>query len=78
MYLCSTEDILKWVHEDDILIKITGKEKVDVVNTLYNGVLKGVIGTAYTMLRVASNATYNSIFAPLTDNPDQEDSVDEF
>ena len=30
------------------------------------------------MIRVASNAIYNSIFAQLTDNPDQVDSVDEF
>lgn len=78
MYLRSIEDILKWVHEDDILIKLTGEEKVDVVNALYNGVLNGVTGTAYTMIRVASNAIYNSIFAQLTDNPDQEDSVDDF
>lgn len=78
MYLRSTEDILKWVHEDDILIKLTGEEKVDVVNALYSGVLNGVTGTAYTMIRVASNAIYNSIFAQLTDNPDQVDSVDEF
>lgn len=77
MYLRSTDDILKWVHEDDILIKLTGKEKVDVVNTLYNGVLEGVTGTAYTMIRVASNAIYDSSFAPLRDNPDQEDSVEE-
>lgn len=78
MYLRSTEDILKWVHEDDILIKLTGEEKVDVVNTLYNGVLDGVTGTAYTMIRVTSNAIYNPVFAQLMDDPDQEDSVDDF
>ena len=50
----------------------------DRVNTLYNGVLNGVTGTAYTMIRVASNAIYNPVFAQLMDNPDQEDSVDEF
>lgn len=78
MYLRSIDDILKWVHEDDILIKLTGEKKVDVVNTLYNGVLNGVTGTAYTMIRVASNAIYIPVFAQLMDNPDQEDSVDEF
>lgn len=77
MYLCSIEDILKWIHEDDILIKLTGEEKVDVVKTLYSGVLDGVTGTAYTMIRVASNAIYNSVFTPLLDNPDQVDSIDE-
>lgn len=77
MYLCSIEDILKWVHEDDILIKLTGEEKVDVVKTLYSGVLDGATGTAYTMIRVASNAIYNSVFTPLLDDPDQVDSIDE-
>lgn len=78
MYLRSIEDILKWIHEDDILIKLTGEEKVDVVKTLYSGVLDGVTGTAYTMIRVASNAIYNPVFAQLMDDPDQEDSVDDF
>lgn len=78
MYLRSIDDILKWVHEDDILIKLTGEEKVDVVKTLYGGVLSGVSGTAYTMIRVASNAIYDPVFAQLIDNPDQVDSVDDF
>ena len=78
MYLNSIEDILKWIYEDDILIKLTGEEKVDVVNSLYNGVLDGVKGTVYTMIRVASNAIYNPVFAQLIDDPDQEDSVEDF
>lgn len=78
MYLRSIDDILKWVHEDDILIKLTGEEKTAVVKTLYSGVLNGVSGTAYTMIRVASNAIYNPVFAQLIDNPDQVDSVDDF
>lgn len=77
MYLHSIEDILKWIHEDDILIKLTGEEKMNVVNNLYNGVLEGVTGTAYTMIRVASNAIYNPVFAPLMDDHDQKDSVDD-
>lgn len=78
MYLRSIDDILKWVHEDDILIKLTGEDKVEVVKTLYSGVLNGVTGTAYTMIRVASNAIYNPVFAQLMDDPEQEDSVDDF
>lgn len=78
MYLRSIDDILKWVHEDDILIKLTGEEKTEVVKTLYSGVLNGVSGTAYTMIRVASNAIYNPVFAQLIDNPNQVDSVDDF
>lgn len=78
MYLRSIEDILTWIHEDDILIKLTGEEKADVVKTLYNGVLEGVSATVYTMIRVASNAIYNPVFAQLMDDPDQIDTVDDF
>ncbi len=77
MYLKSVEDILTWVAEDDILIKLTGEEKVDVVNTLYSGVLDGVNGTAYTLVRLGSNAIYNPVFAKLTDDPDQVDELNE-
>lgn len=76
-YLHSTNDLLTWVNEDDILIKLTGEDKADVVNALYSSVLEGVTGTAYTMIRVASNAIYDPVFAPFKDNPDQIDSLDE-
>ncbi|GAP70549.1 hypothetical protein BA6E_124364 [Bacteroidales bacterium 6E] len=78
MYLRSIRDILDWVHDDDILIKLTGEEKVDVVNELYSGVLEGVKGTAYTLIRVGSNAAYNSVFGQLLDDPNQVDKSDEF
>lgn len=77
MYLKSVEDILNWVREDDILIKLTGEEKAVVVNTLYTGVLNGVKGTAYTLIRLASNALYDSTFSPLTDDPDQVDNLED-
>jgi hypothetical protein len=77
IYLKSIDDILTWIHEDDILIKLTGEEKVDVVNKLYSGLLNGVTGTAYTLVRVASNSIFNSMFAPLRDDPAQVDSLDE-
>ncbi len=77
MYLRSIKDILDWIHEDDILIKLTGEEKVDVVNALYSGVLNGVKGTAYTLIRVGSNAAYNTVFGQLLDDPNQVDELDE-
>ncbi len=64
-YFNSTEDILECIGKDDIIIKLTGKEKADVVKTLYSGVLEGVKGTAYTLIRIKSNEKYNSVFAPL-------------
>ena len=65
MYFNSLDDILDWIAEDDIVIKLTGEERVKVVETLYSGVLRGVKGTAYTLIRINSNEKYNSVFAPL-------------
>ncbi|MGL5980664.1 MAG: hypothetical protein ACRCZY_07300 [Phocaeicola sp.] len=64
MYINNLDELIQWIKEDDIVIKLTGKEKVDVVKTLYGGVLKGVKGSAYTLIRINSNEKYNSLFAP--------------
>ena len=81
MYFNSIDDILEWVGEDDIVIKLTGEEKADVVEELYSGVLNGVKGTAYTLIRINSNEKYNSLFAQLPSNNDineTEEDEDEY
>ena len=81
MYFNSIDDILEWVGEDDIVIKLTGEEKVDVVEELYSRVLNGVKGTAYTLIRINSNEKYNSLFAKLPTNNDineTEENEDEY
>ena len=62
-YINSAEDFLKLVVKDDVVIKITGKEKVDVVKQLYSGILENVKGTAYTLIRVASRTNMDAVFA---------------
>ena len=80
MYFNSIQDILTWIEEDDILIKMTGEEKVRAVNALYTGVLDGVKGTAYTLLRIQYNEHYNSFFEPLDEGAvsGQTDSPEAF
>ncbi len=81
MYFNSIDDILEWIGEDDIVIKLTGEEKADVVEELYSGVLNGVKGTAYTLIRINSNEKYNSLFAKLPTNNDineTEENEDEY
>lgn len=76
MYLNSKDDILKLISNDDIIIKMTGKERVRAVDELYDHVLSDVTGTAYTMIRVASNEEYNSFFEPITNSgTDNEDDL---
>lgn len=75
MYFNSIAEILEWIREDDIVIKLTGEEKADVVQELYSGILNGVKGTAYTMIRIASNEKYNSVFAPMTQDPNMNDNL---
>ena len=70
----STEDILKWIDEDSIIIKLIGKEKVDVIRELYSGALEGVAGTAYTLIRVR-NGRYDALFNPIN-LPKEENEED--
>ena len=57
------QEFLQLVEKDDVVIKITGKEKLDVVKELYSGLLKNVKGTAYTLVRVASRTNMDAVFA---------------
>lgn len=62
-YINTTEEFLKLVKKDDVVIKITGKEKVEVVEKLYSDILKNVKGAAYTLIRVAARTNMDAVFA---------------
>lgn len=62
-FINTPEEFLQLVEKDDVVIKITGKEKVDVVRELYSGLLENVKGTAYTLVRVASRTNMDAVFA---------------
>lgn len=74
-YFNTKEELLNWIGEDDLVIKLTGSDKVNVIDELYSGILKDAKGTAYTLVRIASDERYNSVFAEL--NKDILDDVDE-
>ena len=76
-YINTREEFLQLVKKDDVVIKITGEEKVDVVNALYSGILRGVKGTAYTLVRVASRTNMDAVFAHYVgDMAEDEDGND--
>ena len=62
-YINNAEEFLKLVEKDDVVIKITGKEKVDVVRALYTGILEDAKGSAYTLIRVAARTNMDAVFA---------------
>lgn len=62
-YIKTRDEFLQLVEKDDVVIKITGKEKVDVVNRLYSGILSDVKGAAYTLIRVAARTNMDAVFA---------------
>ena len=62
-YINNAEEFLNLVVKDDVVIKITGQEKIAVVKQLYSGLLKNVKGTAYTLIRVASRTNMDAVFA---------------
>ena len=81
-YINTKEEFLKLVQKDDVVIKITGNEKVDVVNDLYSGLLKGVKGTAYTLVRVAARTNMDAVFAhyvgAMAETNDGNENVDDY
>lgn len=62
-YIKTRDEFLQLVEKDDVVIKITGKEKVDVVNRLYSDILSDVKGAAYTLVRVAARTNMDAVFA---------------
>lgn len=62
-YINSADEFLKLVSKDDVVIKLTGKDKVDIVNKLYSGLLGGAKGSAYTLIRVAATTNMDAVFA---------------
>lgn len=74
-YFFNKGELLQWIGEDDLVIKLTGNEKVEVIDKLYSDILKDAKGTAYTLVRIASDERYNSVFAGLS--KDIIDDIDE-
>lgn len=77
-FIKSKEEFLQLVEKDDVVIKITGKEKVDVVNQLYSDILNGVKGTAYTLIRVASTTNMDAVFAHYVGSMAEKNDGNEF
>ena len=81
-YINSSEEFLQLVKKDDVVIKITGNEKVDVVNNLYSGLLKSVKGSAYTLVRVAARTNMDAVFAhyvgAMAESNDGNENPDEY
>ena len=67
-YIRNKKELLDWIAEDAIVIKLTGSEKVEAVNRLYSEILMDTNGTAYTLIRVAYNESYNSLFSDIESN----------
>lgn len=81
-YINTSDEFLQLVKKDDVVIKITGSEKVDVVNDLYSGLLKNVKGTAYTLVRVAARTNMDAVFAhyvgAMTENNDGNENPNDY
>lgn len=63
LFIDSKEQFLDIVSKDDLILKITGPEKVEVVDTLYSTLLNEAVGTAYTLVRVVDRTSIDSLFA---------------
>lgn len=75
-YIHNKKELLDWIAEDAIVIKLTGSEKVEAVNKLYSEILMDK-GTAYTLIRVAYNESYNSLFSEMESNDFNQTNIND-
>ena len=77
-YIRNKTDLLNWISEDAIVIKLTGDTRAEAVNKLYSEILRDAKkGSAYTLIRVAYNEVYDSLFAQIQENDANQQVINE-
>lgn len=76
----SYDELIEFIGNDDLVIKLTGKYRVKLIEFLYENIRSKVTrGTVYSLIRVAETTPIDSITAPVpTAMQDQEDEDSKF
>lgn len=76
----SYNELIEFIGNDDLVIKLTGKYRVKLIEFLYENIRSKVTrGTVYSLIRVAETTPIDSITAPVpTAMQDQEDEDSKF
>lgn len=76
----SYDELLDFIGQDDLVIKVTGKHRVQIVEFLYNHLRSKVTrGTVYSLIRVAEATSIDNVVAPVSAAmTEQEDEDSKF
>ena len=76
----SYDELLDFIGQDDLVIKVTGKHRVQIVEFLYNHLRSKVTrGTVYSLIRVAEATAIDNVVAPVSAAmTEQEDEDSKF
>jgi hypothetical protein len=77
-YIHNREELEKIIGNDELVVKVSGSNKIDLVNELYGKVLHNARRKIYTMVRVKSGTRLDMLFKPARSEWDEsEDNNDD-
>jgi hypothetical protein len=77
-YIHNREELEKIIGGDELVVKVSGHNKVDLVNQLFGKSLHEAVGKVYTMVRVKSGTRLDMLFKPARSEWDEsEDNNDD-
>ena len=68
----SIDQLIEYVGDDNIIIQIKGDDKKGTINSVFAGAITNT--SAHVLIRIKSNERYNSLFAPIYNSNDDNDS----
>ena len=78
IYIHNREELEKLIGGDELVVKVSGHNKIDLVNQLFGKTLHNAIRKVYTMVRIKSGTKYDVLFKPARSEWDEsEDSNDD-
>lgn len=73
-YIHNREELEKLIGGDELVVKVSGHNKIDLVNQLYGKTLHNAIRKVYTMVRVKSGTKYDVLFKPARSEWDESEN----
>lgn len=67
------DQLIEYVGDDNIIIQIKGKDKMETINNVFSGSIKDTY--AHVLIRIKSNDRYNSIFISYLNNNENNDTI---
>lgn len=77
IYIHNREELEKLIGGDELVVKVSGHNKIDLVNQLFGKSLHNAIRKVYTMVRIKSGTKYDVLFKPARSEWDESENSNE-